>query len=154
MASSQEVDFNFITDEVIKKVLEDYWDQAKAAYDAAAFAGVVVLCGGLLEGLLAWALTSKEHEAREKFANEFKYKDGTEKPISKWDLTSLIKVTKRLHLIGENSYRLLHAVQGFRNYIHPYNVVQGSARPDKRLATISLQTVGEVVRSVRGRLPK
>ena len=147
-----EVDFDFVKDANIREILVGYWAQAQAAFGASAYAGVVVLCGGVLEGVLAYALTTKEDEARKNFPMEFKKKDGTEKLIPEWELTSLIKVTGKLKLIGETSERLLRAVQGFRNFIHPYNVIQRSARPDKRLADISLQTVGEVVRSVRGRL--
>jgi hypothetical protein len=152
VSSAQDDEFSFVTDDKIRAVLKDYWSQAKTAFNATSYAGVVVLCGGVLEGLLAWALTSREDDAREKCPGEFQKKDGTQRPISDWDLTSLINVTKKLEIIGETSERLLRAVQGFRNFIHPYNVIQRSARPDKRLATISLETVGEVARSVQGRL--
>lgn len=152
MASGEEVEFTFITDDKIRGILESYWTQAQAAFDASVYAGVVVLCGGVLEGLLAWALICKEDEVRKRFPTEFQKKDGAEKPISDWDLTKLINVADKLGVIGEASERLLRAVQGFRNFIHPYNVIQRSARPDKRLARISKDTVGEVVRSVKGRL--
>lgn len=150
----QNIDFSFITDNKIKDILLDYWEQAKSAYKAEVYAGVVVLCGGILEGLLAWVLSTKETEAKQKFPQDFKNNDGTEKPIRQWDLTHLINDTRKLDLIGETSARLLRAVQGFRNFIHPYNAIQGSARPDKRLANISLETVKEVGRSIHGRLPR
>jgi hypothetical protein len=152
MATGQSVEFEFVDNAEIKRILVDYWGQAQAAFNASAYAATVVLCGGILEGLLAWALERKEADARKQFPHEFKRKDGSERPISEWDLTTLINVNKRMELIGETSERLLRAVQGFRNFIHPYNLIQRSARPDKRLAEISSNTVGEVVRSIKGRL--
>jgi hypothetical protein len=149
-----ESSFNFITDESVRNVIEEYWSQARKGKDCEVFAGVVFLCGAVLEGLLAWAITCHEKEARRKFASEFKQKDGTEKPISKWGLTSLINVAKNLDLIGKTSVRLLEAVQDFRNFIHPYNVIQQSARPDERIAEISFNSVEEVRRSLIGRMKK
>lgn len=153
-AQRQGVNFSFVTDDRIKEVLEDYWDQAHAANRAGVYAAVVVLCGGVLEGLLAWAISTKEQEARKRFSDCFTYRDGGEKPISSWDLTPLIRVAKGLDLIGITSERLLRAVQDFRNFIHPCNVIKHSARPNERLANISLETVGEVVRSLKGRMIK
>jgi hypothetical protein len=150
----KELSFSFVTEDSIREVIEDYWSQAQKAYKCGVFAGVVVLCGAVLEGLLAWAITCHEQEARKRFPKEFKQKDGTEKPISKWSLTPLIKVAKKLDLIGRASVRLLEVIQDFRNFIHPYNVVQQSARPDEGLAEISLRTVEEVHRSLTGRIIK
>jgi len=64
----QEVNFSFVTDDRIREVLEDYWRQAHAANKAGVYAAVVVLCGGVLEGLLAWAISRKEEEARKQQA--------------------------------------------------------------------------------------
>ena len=152
--TQEEINFSFITDVPLRELLEKYLHEGQVANNTGLFAAVVVLCGGVLEGLLAWAVTFKEEEARKRFSSYFKNPDGSEKPISAWALTQLIKVAEGLDLIGKTSSQLLRAVQNFRNFIHPYNVLQQSARPDKRLAIISLQTVGEVVRSLRERLSK
>lgn len=150
-----ELSFNFITDESVRNVIEEYWSQATKAKDCEVFAGAVFLCGAVLEGLLAWAVTCYEDEALRRFPEEFKHKDGkSNKSISQWGMTELIKVAKGLDLIGKTSVRLLGAVQDFRNFIHPYNVKQQSARPDKGLAEISLRTVEEVYRSLTGRINK
>ncbi|MCI0528896.1 MAG: hypothetical protein L0Y56_15780 [Nitrospira sp.] len=148
----EEVNFSFVANGEIRGVLEDYWHQAQVANRAGVYAAVISLCGGVLEGLLAWAISLREEKARKGFPNYFKNRDGTENPISNWSLTPLINVARGLDLVGKTSERLLRAVQEFRNFIHPYNVLQQSARPDKRLANISLQTVGEVVRSLKRRM--
>jgi len=147
-----DLSFNFIEDESVRKVIEEYWSQAQKANKCNVFAGTVFLCGAVLEGLLAWAISYKEDEARKRFPEEFKQRDGSDKHISKWGLTELIKISKKLILIGKTSGRLLEVVQEFRNFIHPYNVKSQSARPDEGLAEISLRTVGEVYRSLSGRL--
>lgn len=150
-----DLSFSFIKDESVRKVIEEYWSQAQKANECEVFAGAVFLCGAVLEGLLAWAVTYYEEEARTRFTDEFKQKDGkSNKPISQWGMTELIKVAKGLDLIGKTSIRLLGAVQDFRNFIHPYNVKQQSSRPDERIALISLKTVEEVTRSLIGRITR
>jgi hypothetical protein len=151
--------FYFITDAKVRIVIEEYWSQAKKAYDCEVFAGTVFLCGAVLEGLIAWAITCVEDDARKKFPDEFKYKNKgkengkeNDKPISKWGLTELIKVSKGLDLIGKPSSRLLEAVQDFRNFIHPFNAKQHSDGANERIAAISLKTVEEVYRSLTGRM--
>lgn len=146
--------FTLVSDEKVRKIIKDYWDQASISNKYGAYAGVVVLCGGVLEGLLAWAIMSHEEDARLRFPQKFKYKGGADKPISKWTLEPLIEVAKELNLIGDTSQHLLKALQTFRNFIHPYNVVSQSARPDERLANISLLAVEEVCRSLTGRMSK
>ena len=148
----EEVNFSFVADGEIRDVLEDYWHQAQVANRAGVYVAVISLCGGVLEGLLAWAISLREDKARKKYSDYFKNRDGTENPISNWNLTPLINVASGLDLVGKTSERLLRAVQGFRNFIHPYNVLQQSARPDRRLANISIETVGEVVRSLKGKM--
>jgi len=148
----EKLSFGFISDPQIRKVIEEYWSQAQSANESNVFAGVVFLCGAVLEGLLAWAITCVEQEARKRFPEEFKNKDGSEKPISKWGLTSLIKVARNLNLIGNTSFRLSNVLQDFRNFIHPYNLIKQSARPDEGLAQISLRTIKEVVRSLKSRM--
>jgi hypothetical protein len=59
--------FSFVSDEIIRRILEDYWAQAQKAMECEVFAGVVVLCGAVLEGLLTWALICHEKEARDRF---------------------------------------------------------------------------------------
>lgn len=151
ITSHGEVDLSFVTDERVRKVLEAYSYEANRAYDAKVYAGVVVLCGGVLEGLLTWALTTREAEARQRFPKKFQTKEGKERPLSQWELEELITTGKELKLVSDTSERLLRVVQRFRNFIHPYNVVPQSARPDEHLATIAIEAVQEVVRSIRGR---
>lgn len=149
-----DLSFSFITDKSVRDVIEEYWSQAQKCKKCKVFVGVVVLCGAVLEGLLAWAIICHEEKARKRFPDEFKQKDGTEKPISGWALAPLIKVSKKLELIGKESVRLLEAIQDFRNFIHPYNLIQQSSRPDEGQADISLITVKKVCRSLTGRMKK
>ena len=52
---------------------------------------------------------------------------------------------------SETSGRMLRVVQTVRNCIHPSSVVKRNARANERLANISLETVKEVLRSIRDR---
>jgi len=144
--------FKFISDSNIREIIEDYWNQALLCNEHEAYAAVIVLCGGILEGILAWGIIQHEKEAREICPNEFRNKDGSDKPVNKWSLTPLIKVANKIGIIGKTSNRLLNAAQDFRNFIHPYNVISQSARPNSGLADISIKTVQEVCRSLSGRI--
>jgi hypothetical protein len=45
-------------------------------------------------------------------------------------------------------------VKDFRNLIHPYNVLEHSARPDPSLAISALAALAEIRRSLEGRLSR
>jgi len=57
-------DFSFVSDATVRSVLEDYFAQAVAAYQAGSFLGAVVGCGAVAEGLLTWLLINREIPAR------------------------------------------------------------------------------------------
>jgi atypical dual specificity phosphatase len=140
-----DIDLSFVADDDLRKLAEDYHRQAVASYKAQAYLGTLVACGGVLEGLLAWALLSKGEEAAQRYP---------EKPIEQWDLSKLIGVAKDVDLIGETAKTAAWAVKEFRNLIHPYNLIRGhkSARPDEALALNALSAVMEITRSLGGRL--
>jgi hypothetical protein len=71
-------------------------------------------------------------------------------PLHEWSLTSLIEVSSELGLVGKTAKQAAWALKDFRNFIHPYNLLQQSARPDPTLTECAL---AEITRSVKGRLP-
>jgi hypothetical protein len=112
------------------------------AYEAGAYLGTLVACGGVLEGLLAWALLSK----------------GTtrigKRYVEECFLSELIEAAMQPGLLGETAHASTWAVKEFRNFLHPYKLIrqQTSARPDQSLALNSLSAVDEIVRSLCTRL--
>ena len=142
------VDFSFVEERPLRALLEDYHRQAVTAYQAQAYLGTLVACGGILEGLLTWALISKG-------IHNFETDKGLE-PVERADLSKLIdKATqKNIGLLGDTANSAAWAVKDFRNFIHPYNLLRQrkSARADQSLALSALTAVNEIARSLKDRL--
>lgn len=142
--------FAFVDDEHLRTVLEGYYSQAQKAAEADSHLGAIVGFGSVVEGLLTWALLKRETQALESVRAQ-KNKRGQVMPIQQWSLTSLIDVCAELGLIGKTAKQASWALKDFRNFIHPYNVLQQSARPDHALALSSLAALAEIQRSLLGR---
>lgn len=146
MKFTPQAKFDFITDNSVRELIEDYHRQAISAFDAGAYLGTLVACGGVLEGVLAWVLLSKgiAHIG----------KPGKEKAVEECFLPELIGAAVQRGVLGETAEKSTWAVKEFRNFLHPYKLIrqQTSARPDPSLALNSLSAVDEVVRSIRSRL--
>ncbi len=151
--SIQKLDFAFAQDQGLRKELENYHSQAVKAYDAGSYLGTLVVCGSIVEGLLTWALLLREGEAQ-KSAKACKDRRGEVLPLEKWSLSNLIDVSGELKLIGNTAKQASWAVKDFRNFIHPYNLLIQSARPDQALALSALAAVKEITRSLEGRYSK
>lgn len=150
---TEKFDFTFVQDQSVLKVLEDYWSQAQRAYDARAYLGALVACGSVVEGLLTWALLQRK-DAAERSPRASKDKNGQVMPLEKWNLSNLIDVSVELDLLGKTAKQASWAVKDFRNFIHPYNLLTQSARPDDALALSAVAAVKEIRRSLEGRLSK
>ncbi len=148
-----ELDLEFVDDPDLRAVLEDYYLQTRHAARAGSYLGVIVGCGSIVEGLLTWALLKREDEAA-KSSRAPKDKQDQVVPVRHWLLTHLIDVSAELGVIGETAKKAAWALKDFRNFIHPYNLLQQSARPSPWLASSSLASLAEICRSLQGRLPK
>jgi hypothetical protein len=142
------LNFSFVDDPNLVTVLEQYYRQAEKAQTAESYLGVIVGCGSVVEGLLTWALLKKEQEALQSGKAQ-KDKQGKVVPIRQWGLTNLIDVSAELGFIGRTAKQASWALKDFRNFIHPYNVLQQSARPDHALALSSLAALAEIRRSLQ-----
>lgn len=146
-------DFSYVEDPQLRETLREYWTQANSSLEAKAFLGTLVICGSIVEGLLTWALSLHNDRAiRSKRA--CKNRSGEVLPLEDWNLTNLIEVCIEIDLIGKTAKDASWALKDFRNFIHPYNLLRQSARPDMPLAHSALAAVQEINRSLRGRLVK
>jgi len=141
MEFTPKAQFRFISDTQVRKIVERYHHEAISAFKAGAYLGTLVACGGVLEGVLGWALLSRGISRIGK--------SGKEKPIEECFLPELIEAAMQRGLLGETAHMLTREVKEFRNFLHPYKLIrqQSSARPDQSLALISLSAVDEIVRS-------
>lgn len=148
---ADDIDLAFVGDAELRKVLEDYYVQTRRAAAAGSHLGVIVGCGSVVEGLLTWALLSREQDALSS-PKSAKDKQGNPRPLREWSLTDLINVGVQLDLLGKTAAQASWALKDFRNFIHPYNVLQQSARPTASLAASALAAVTEIRRSLGGHL--
>jgi len=148
---AEELDLAFVVDDEIRTVLEDYYSQTRKAAEAHSYLGVLVGCGSVVEGLLTWALLRREQEAMAS-PRASKDKAGNLRPLREWPLASLIDVSIQLDLLGKTASQASWALKDFRNFIHPYNVLQQSARPTLPLAASALAVVAEIRRSLHSHL--
>ena len=147
-----DVDLSFVADDELRELLEDYHRQALASYEAGAYLGAVVACGGVMEGMLTWALLQKKDRAVHRFKEKWATRREAEK-IESWDVSRLIAVAIDLKLLGKTPDPAAWAVKEFRNFIHPFVVLAaGSARANASLAVNALSAVAEIARSLRGRV--
>lgn len=105
----------------------------------------------MVEGLLTWTLSRREEEAL-KSRSATKDRQGQAKPLAEWNLSNLIEVAVELQLMGRTAKQAYWALKDFRNFIHPYNLLRQSARPDPALAMSSIAAVLEIVRILRGNI--
>jgi hypothetical protein len=145
--------FSFVEHASLRSVVEDYYRQVQKAAGADSYLGVIVGCGSVVEGLLTWALLRRENDAL-KSSKAPRDKQGSVVPLRQWGLAHLIDVSAELDVIGKTAKQASWALKDFRNFIHPYNVLQQSARPDQPLAMSSLAALAEIRRSLEGHLPK
>jgi hypothetical protein len=144
-------DFDFVEAPDVRKVLEEYGEQTQRALNAECYLGVIVGCGSVVEGLLTWALLRREKSALAS-RKTGKDKQGAVRPLREWNLSNLIDVSVDLGLIGKTAKQASWALKDFRNFIHPYNLLQQSARPDHALALSAVAAVIEIGRSLRSHI--
>lgn len=146
----QSLNFTIVTDDQLRLVLEEYYAQAINASNAEAHLGVIVACGSVVEGLLTWALLQRE-EAALKSSKAWQRQTREVRPLQEWGLSNLIDVSGELGLVGKTAKQASWALKDFRNFIHPYNVLRQSARPDAALAMSAMAALIEIRRSLEGK---
>ncbi len=58
----ENLDFGFVDNDDVRRVLEEYFRQTRASFDAESHLGAIVGCGAVVEGLLTWALLQRPEE--------------------------------------------------------------------------------------------
>ena len=145
------IDLGFVENEKLRGVLLAYHSQAIEGEKSGCYLGALIGSGAVVEGLLTWALYEFKERALEAYRSH--WKDAKQPPnIETWDVSKLITIAGDIGLIGPKAKDACWAIKEFRNFIHPYNLLKQSARPDGALAVSALAGVKEVVRSVRGRI--
>jgi hypothetical protein len=109
--------FWFIKEPKLKKLIETDWEEIQRVYRVDAWKSTILLCGGVLEGILINELSEKEADAKDAYLRIRNNKEPQE--LNRWQLIDLVDITKELDLFPTGAFHLTHAVREYRNLIHP-----------------------------------
>lgn len=111
-----------VSSDVMKKILEDRWNEIVACVAAKAPLSALVMMGGLLEGVL-YAKVEKLPDKSPVFRAAAAPKDpktGHTKKLDKWVLQNYLDVAKELKWITQTIHGIGDVVRDYRNFIHPH----------------------------------
>ena len=134
--------FTFIRDRAIRVIVERDYGEAQRAYISECWKSVIVLCGGMIEAVLADLLIQNEKLAKSLPGAP---KNGD---ITRWDLVDLIKIAVALKLVSAGVEKLSHSIREYRNLVHPGNEVRNNLRFDAEEARIALEVLNIVHRDL------
>lgn len=128
----------------MREVVDQRIGEIKSCLQHKAPLAMIFLAGSTLEGLLLDLACKHPREFNTSNASP-KDQLGKVRPIPEWSLNSLIDVAHELGFIGKDVKKFSHALQDFRNYIHPNQQVLNKFTPDEHTAKICWQVFQAVV---------
>ena len=141
--SDSQAYFDFIADAKLRKQIVLDWHEALTAFDAKAWKSTIVLCGGVLEGILIERIKAQEEKARSVFEDVVGRKPRRD--IESWRLVELVEISSEMDLIDRSSFYLSHALRHFRNLIHPARHVSEQIELSQETAAVALNTIRMIV---------
>lgn len=147
----QGTEFEFIQDPLLQDQLAKDWDEAQRVHGVKAWKSCVILCGGILEGMLLDVLKRDEQEARSAYQ---KRKGKEAQDLDQWDLVDLVNVAKDLDVLSKSAEYLGHGLREFRNLIHPGKQVREKVTLTQDEAEIAFSIVKVCLREFSSRFQK
>lgn len=143
-------EFAFISEAGLREQLWEDWQEAQKIHEANARKSCMILCGGILEGILLDALTSDPTRARDTYE---RLRGKRPPDLPQWNLGDLVDVAKELAILQNATIHLSHALREYRNLIHPGRQVQRGIKISKEQADIAINVVRICLRELatRGR---
>jgi hypothetical protein len=134
----------------LRGILADDWAEACQGFQSKAWKSCVLLCGGIVEGLLLWQI-----EDVQKFAIATG-KDPVRADVDYGEapLSIVIRQSKEQGLIGPDEHLLMDWARTYRNIIHPGNQRREGRSPLKSHADLALKIVQVVADGVRAKSVK
>lgn len=115
------------------------WEEAQRAQSAGASKSCVILCGGILEGMLLDVTLQNNEEACRAY-QELKLGSHHAEP-ERWNLAELVEVAKRLEILHSGTAHLSHGLREYRNLIHPARQVRSQIKITENEASIALGVI-------------
>src|SRR5258706_5668292 len=146
--NDQKIDVAFMADDLqLQIILEQDWHEAHGLMRVKAWKSCVLLCGGIIEGLLLWQLEAFQRRnsiKREGVVPDIRY-DGE-------NLSGVLRRSKELGLVAEDELFLMDWARVYRNIIHPGNQRREARSVEKSHAELALKLVLVVTDNVRKRM--
>jgi len=149
-------DFSFVTDDRMKGILKRDWIeiQKNLRVEVKNWKSAIVLCGGVLEGLLFDSLLQQETTAK---ASKRKLRSSDNRitksnSIKDWSLHTLIEVATDLGLISPTAQLHGSVIKVFRNLIHPYEELEGGYDVGSHEAIAGFEVLQRVVKNLEEKL--
>jgi hypothetical protein len=110
----QRSEFDFVQDPLLQDQLAKDWDEAQRVHQVKAWKSCVILCGGILEGMLLDVLK------RDELQTAYQKLKGKSLPdLNSCYLVNLVEIAKELGLLSKSVGYLGHSLREFRNLVHP-----------------------------------
>jgi hypothetical protein len=128
----------FVADAALRTQLELDWNEAKATRNAKAWKCCVIMCGGILEGLLLDRLKGDPAKAVSARAAISKKANPD---IETWTLAEMIDVASHLKILQKGAGHVGHALREYRNLVHPAKQVKEKITVTEAEASLSFSGV-------------
>jgi hypothetical protein len=144
------LDLTFFTDDAeLRLILENDWKESCVLLRAEAWKSCVLLCGGIIEGILLWQLENFQRRSTVEsngIAPDIRYDGET--------LSGVLRRSKEFDLVAPDELFLMDWARVYRNIIHPGNQRRESRSVEKSHAELAQKLVQVVADNVRKRVLK
>lgn len=138
-------EFSFIIDTALRGQLAADWREAQNVHQVQAWKSCVLLCGGVIEGMLLDSLGQHEQRA---FAAYKRLRQNSPPDLTRWNLIDLVEVAGEAGILSRGTVHLGHALREFRNLIHPGKLAREKVQVTEEEADIALRAVRLCVRAL------
>jgi hypothetical protein len=142
-------DFSLIiSNDLMKKILEDRWVEIAACVQAKAPLSATVMMGGLLESIL-YAKVEKLPDKKPVFNATAAPKDaasGKAKPLQDWGLQNFLDVAKEIGWFTQTIHGIGDFVRDYRNLVHPHKQYSEKIFVDPEDAKVLWEIVKSIAR--------
>jgi hypothetical protein len=132
--------FSFLSDDRLREVLASDWQEVQEIRKSNSMGrkSIVILCGGILEGMLLDVLQQVEQCAKEAYQSRF---DRKPRKFSQWSLGELVDVAAALKFLKGNTVSLSQVLRSYRNLVHPGKQLREQKIITEAQAGIAVNTV-------------
>ena len=139
----QNASLEFVREDTLRSYLLADLQELSKVYGVGAWKSCVILCGGVLEGLLLSHLLLRERDAGEA-ARILRLKGGN---LIDWRLADMVSVAEKLGSLSKGTMHLGHALREFRNLVHPGKQLGDQVLISEGEANVAMETVQIVIRA-------